>query len=574
MGIKNNKKMKIENKFRMSKLILIGLLLSINLNILDSKQFCNFPKECQLIQHTNRHLPTNHKAIKCLLSDYRSQLRFKQSFEQDNKTCELLQKEEIEQIMIQPSKEGSFKLKKGMIDLNDLIEYTNDFHVLHLTFHLFNGFELDLFDKNLLYNVTFTEFIEGMTMPHISIICMYCSFDFYLGDRLLTSCQDFTNLTNPRSIFQLFTKVSKILELNSPESNTKICPLVFKDIEINKLLIDGENSYLSKRRLSFLPQTFDDLNTTIYNLFINVNNVNLDFELLHPSVFKNLKEIFVESKIDKIDANLFVSLKNVDKIYLTLEYMRSLMHTNGIEWIKNINRDVDCNLTNKSQLLEFSDRIKMINHNPDNTDISPSLPDVFPDEDFCLYKDFPINQLVFVVKQHFSLKDLGLNYSKKEEFGCTYIWITRHYKQLVEIIPTETILYGLIKRLLDSDDYKSCKFDERLKRCNKTDFNRRHITTFFEIGQAMNAIEMVLNILSFILAIFGLVSNILIIIAISSKINEGIIQRPQTIRLFTFEFDLQLSYSIHSLDFLAQRMRLSLSAVLSPNTEGCFHAVL
>ena len=514
----------MENKFRTSKLIFMTLLLSTNFNILASKPFCNLSKECQLIQITQRHLPTKEKAIKCLLNDDRSQLRFNQSFDQDIKTCKILKKEEINEIIIQ-SKTESMKLRKGMIDLNDLIEYTNDFHMLDLQFHLFNGFELDLFNETFTYNVTFVDFEADKPMVHLSVSCIFCKFDFYLGDKLLKSCQDFNNLTYARSIFQLFAILTiNYVKLISPETNTRICPLVFKDFEVYSLFIEGKNSYFSKKLLSFLPQPFDDLNSTIFDLTINVDNVNLDFELIHPSVFKNLLNIEVYSKVDKIDPNLFASIKNVEKIKLKLEYMRSLMHTNGIEWIKNMNRDVNCNLTNQTQLNEFmvSKRYKMIYHDRDNTDVSSSLPEVFPDEDFCLYKDFPINQLVFIIKEIADVEEfqLQLDQSRKNEFGCTYIWITRHYKQLVEITPSKLRLYGLIKRILDSDDYKTCKFEERLKLCNKTDFKRRHITTFFEIGQAMYTIEVVLNILSFILVIFGIVSNTLIIIAISSKINE------------------------------------------------------
>jgi hypothetical protein len=124
------------------------------------------------------------------------------------------------------------------------------------------------------------------------------------------------------------------------------------------------------------------------------------------------------------------------------------------------------------------------------------------------------------MKEFYDEKELELYYSRKNKFGCTYIWITRHYTQSVDIFRVGTPVYKLVKYLLDSDDYKTCMFEKRLKLCNKTDFNRRHIITFIEIGEAIYTIEVVLNILSFILVIFGIVSNILIIIAISSKINE------------------------------------------------------
>ena len=490
-----------------------------------TKKYCNIPKECKVIDKTKRQLPTNQRQLICLLNDG-SQLRFNKSLinNEESENCQLLNKNETEELIIRPAKERSFKLKKGMIQLKNLIEFTrgSDFIKLNLIFELFNGFEINLFDE-----MSFGKRTNDVYEIYINISCIYCTFDFYLGDKLLKTCEDFneainsTNSTNPRSIFQLFTNVSKkkmILHLS--ESSTDICPLAFRDFQVKRFQIFGENTFISRRLLTFSQERFQDLNSNIKSLDIFIENVDLDFNFLHPSVFKNLKKVVILNKVNKIDPELFHILDNVTEIYLTLENMRNLMHTNGIEWIKNINKDVNCDINNISQIMKyyFSERIKYIYHDPENRPLSTTLRDVFPDEDFCLYRDFPVKQLVIFLKTYNTQLEKR---QPRKDMGCTYLWITRIHKTLGKISFDE-----IIKSLLESDEYKSidkCNFDEKLKLCNKSQFEFKpsHIKTLFETGEAMYTIEIVLNISSFILSILGLISNILIIITISSKMNES-----------------------------------------------------
>ena len=491
------------------------LVLSI-FNVNGYKTYCNIPKECQVIEITKRQLPTNQKQLICLLNEG-SQLRFNKSLIDNVKSqnCQQLNKNETNQIIIRPYKERSLKLKREIIDLANLIEFTRSFHNINLTFELFNGFEINLFDK-----VSFTKSND------VEINCIYCTFDFYLGDKLLKTCQDFieaTNSTNPRSIFQLFmftTIYKKLINLYLTETNVKICPLVFKDVQIYRIRIFGENSFLSKRLLTFSPEKYENLSATIENIDIIFDNVDLDFNFLHPSVFKNLKKIVILNKVNRIHPELFHVLNNVSFIFLTLEFMRNLMHNNGIEWIKNINKNIYCDLNNRSEIIEYarSRKVKFIYHDPENRPLSPMIRDVFPDQDFCLYKDFPINQLVVLHKTHQTLMELN---QPRRDMGCVYLWITRSYKSFLGIYNNETNI--MFKSVLESDEYKSiskCSFDEKVKLCNRSTFEKAKISTLFETAEAMYIIEIVLNISSLTLSILGLISNILIIITISSKMNE------------------------------------------------------
>ena len=485
--------------------MLIAILISI-LSIYPihgSKSYCDIPKECQVIGVTKRQLPTNEKQIICRINDD-SRLKFNQSIinKEKSKSCQALKKEEITQLIIRPKNDYSLKLKKGMIDYGSLIEFTKDIKKREvIVFEFFSGFQVNLFDE-----MKFNK----------DIAYLYCILDFYSGEKLLKSCQDFqeaTNSTDPKSIFQLFKNLNLRIML---DGITKLCPLAFKEAEVFKFHIFGDNSFNLKRFLTFSPERYEDMNAKIEQISIYINNFDLNFDLLHPSVFKSLRFIFLITKVNTIHQDLFLIFKNLSNILLKLEYTRSLMHKNGIEWIKNINKDVNCDLNNITQISEYVNNksLKFIYHDAEYSPSSSHLREVFPDEDFCLYKDFPINQLVVVYKYTAEMP------RPRKYIGCTYLWITRSYKDLAKIYTRDEIF----KSILDSEEYKSisrCNFDERLKLCNKSNFEHRHLTTPYEIAQIMTTVYVILNILSYIIAIIGLVSNILIIITISSKINEA-----------------------------------------------------
>jgi hypothetical protein len=55
--------------------------------------------------------------------------------------------------------------------------------------------------------------------------------------------------------------------------------------------------------------------------------------------------------------------------------------------------------------------------------------------------------------------------------------------------------------------------------CNKSNYHIKPILTYFEIGEAMKLIKYVIYITSFLLCLFGIVSNILVVVTISDKDN-------------------------------------------------------
>ena len=505
----------------MKKRIIVTIILLTLMKIcLSFESYCNNQKECIVIKEKLGHLKSEYQTLKCLLTG-RSRLKLNKSFEKIGvKKCEKIDLNGIKKLVLRPKNEESIRLAKGMIDLEDLIDFERMLHFTILVFEIqfFKGFELNLYDDWIEKNDT--ELILNYLKQNGFVILRLSTLDFYHKNKKLTTCKEFTeaaNETNPRSIFQIISKLSNELHLPLAESKNRLCPFAFKDFHINHLNILGENSFYSQKILSFTNNSIGYLNSTIIELEFSINNVELNMDFLHPDVFNQLQRMSILSKVKKIHPDLFMWLNKVNLIQLKNEIIRSLMHNGGIEWIRNINKEAYCNLENSSEV-DLS-RIKYIFVECFNNLNSPPLIEVFPDEDFCLYKDFPVNQLVVIFEFCLSELESGILHDK---ITCTYLWITRSYKYLVNFYYMGP-LKASMQNLLNSSDYKSvsnCNFEKKLELCNKSSFVAKNFITYFEISEGMKMTESVINILSYILCIFGIITNLLIIITISSKKNK------------------------------------------------------
>ena len=111
----------------MVRIILVLILTSSLLMQFSLEEtFCNIPKDCKVLNNKKRHIETKKYTIKCIVES-RSQIRFKNSLEtrSNGKDCRQLNKSQIIQLNIGSKKEGSVKLEKNMIELNDLIGLMN-----------------------------------------------------------------------------------------------------------------------------------------------------------------------------------------------------------------------------------------------------------------------------------------------------------------------------------------------------------------------------------------------------------------------------------------------------------------
>ena len=497
------------------KILLTIQLITIGISISEDIQ-CNIAKNCKLLEL----LRSNHeKVISCKLKKT-SRLVFthnNSTISNGKAGCTIEKQEHLLFNIASALFESNTRLSEKVIDLKSWIQYISMVNAtFHVSFSSISSFELDLFESDVEIDILMRN------TKVIFLSCNLCAFQFYKGEQTIKSCDDFTNQTSPRSIFQLFSKFnSRTLSLLLTQNKYKLCPLIFNNVNFNEVYIIGENSYFSQSTLSFSNETFDKLNSSISDIFVYVENVDLDFRFLHPSVFQNMRVLVIKSKVRSIKANLFRSaFKSLRQIDCEAEHFRSLNHIAGIEWIKSINNDLAfLNLSDIYQIYEHLPRSKFILLNCLNNAVTPSMADVFPDEDFCLYKDFPFNQLVILIHGCTSRTFL---YADRRKLTCTYLWLIQHYRSFN--FDPDFPYFEHIITLVKSVEFRSvskCNFKSRIDNCNRSNYQVKSVVTYFDIYESMFLVNTVLNILSYILPVFGVVTNVLTIVTISKKANKA-----------------------------------------------------
>ena len=514
----------------------ITILLKTIIVIAFADNYCNIPDKCNILK--SHDLISDKKYISCLIQSG-SKIGFKKSTTNDtaiNKNCKSLN-ETIFDMFFKTSRYNPSKLHKNVVDFKEFLEIfisDNSYGFSQLEFHSFKGFDIDLFDldQNDIAYINHTNFTH-----RIDLVCVECVFEFYKDEQRIETCEEMSkavDLNGPKSFFQIPSSFlnSQTVRLILRECTTKICPVAFKNFKSEDLYIFGYNSFYSRRILIFSNETFSNLNSNINSLHIDIQNVDIDLNLINPSVFQNLLSLELMSNVNSIQSDLFMKVRNVNAIIVQQEYFRILIHNGGIEWIKNINKELKVNISDSNDLKRNFHNIKYIkvqvNNMYNDIPLIDSIVKLFPEEDFCLYKDYPFYQLVYIIKTERAY----FNCSSKIKLTCTFLYLIQYHEKFLQLFDLDSVFlesYSLYYSLywmncfLGLDDFKllsKCNFEQMKSKCNKSEFSAKHISTKFEMTEQVRIIKSVLLILSCLLAIFGIITNILVIITISSKENE------------------------------------------------------
>ena len=307
-----------------------------------------------------------------------------------------------------------FKNKKpAILDKNVKIFNQNLFNLRSrkfLRFRFVKGFDVDSFNFTLRsYGYIFT-FFESF-------------FSFYLNGKILKTCEHFPS--QPRSLFQDFLKTT-ISFLNS--NYKQICPLAFLNSQIGMLsLVHVIDSFYKTNIPSFtdLPKDISNINSNIniLNLF-GFGGITLNRRIINPHVFNHTTEFAFLFEILAIEKETFKSLAYIKEIQIFQHYWRKLFHK-GIEWIHNMNSHIKVDLNdseliqsyieNKSYLTIFSE----LNYRKMGEGVSKNiLKETYPDEDFCIYANFPLDQLVIVYFPYPYMYDFKMT--------CTFAWLIQY----------------------------------------------------------------------------------------------------------------------------------------------------
>ena len=401
-------------------------------------------------------------------------------------------------------------------NFTNMIRYFGYFDETSLEFSI-NIINLKGFDINFLGEKKYS--FDKNYEPNIYI--NNCLLDFYHNKKKLNSCQDFldSNVTEIKSIFQQMyqgNKTTYIFELKNVEYKQKTCPIVFKNSRIKYLMIEKLiDTFYKKNVLTFSNEVNTELNSKITRLnFIDSVNINLDLNIIHPSVFNYTKEIFIinnYNSLNSISGDIFEHLKNLKTISLNGFIFRKISHKQGIKWIRQWNNDLNVNLSN---ILEICSSFKEIKITTSLEGLT--LSQVFPEEDFCVFVDFPFNQLIIIYNE---------NLYKNEKFTstCTYLWLIQYYRQYQKIYK-DTQSFDLMK-IVNSSEFKSiskCDFEQKISYCNKSNYKIKDIwdrSDFFILNQKL---QIPIKILLYPIAFLGLITNIIVVVVIQFKDNTDL----------------------------------------------------
>lgn len=243
----------------------------------------------------------------------------------------------------------------------------------------------------------------------------------------------------------------------------KICPLLFQNTNVKNFFIFAlVDTFYKKNVINFENSPY--FNSIVNALYIkNTENVILDENLLSQKLFTNVEIVTLEGKFNRIQQNTFVNFTKLKLIRLDIYFARNLLHK-GFVWIRAINDNIKVKLEDRDQVLKFVNKAIVIDINhPESVmkDFLQTANEVFPDEDFCLYVNFPFDQLV-----RLSVSD-GINRNFLFNFTCTYHFIRRQNRFLYDYF---LVLYFRESILHDFENISHCNFDQMSKNCNSNNF--------------------------------------------------------------------------------------------------------
>ena len=413
--------------------------------------------------------------------------------------------------------------------------------------------------NSLLYSIEFLErkFIglyrlKGFNYVHYkkiykyliehSITVSFSRFHFYMNNSLVDehSCK-LSNFNNNDKM-QFFGPM-KILLMDSDIYYSKLtCPYVFMNTKLTRLTLNQiSNSLLLKNQLEFIDvnetSDFDLDNQDLFYLNIAITYEKLSLKILNKYVFKYLKRLIIIGIVYDIETDLFKNFKYLNFFSINFDNMKQLLENNN-KWMKHINSHVNVNLSDITDVNKNINKMLIFEIIQKNGNVGSfsafNKAYTYPDEDFCLFEHFPHEKLVYP----FIVSGAIL------ECSCTIYWLIKYsdfyfvdnfyqrFKHDEYIIRyqyeyPDHFFNHTVKRCMISNfnkPFKACKFEEKLKLCNKTSYKYSesiHFNNDIDILFLTKWIQLVVfEFLQPTLCLIGIVTNFLSIFTLKHEIQS------------------------------------------------------
>ena len=212
-----------------------------------------------------------------------------------------------------------------------------------------------------------------------------------------------------------------------------MCPYVFTNASTSQLIFsDITNTLLVKNRLSFANPSGTKLHFSTRPL--QILTMGMYYErvthlLVSPPLFKGISSLVLQGSVAAIETDLFQMFTRLGLFILKISNFRVLFHSNQ-QWMAQMNSQVKVDYNSLLEIQAKSE--KRLHFQLVSLTHFMSFESVYayPDEDLCLFKDFP----------HQSLVMPHVYPGRKLKCTCTLKWL--HLVQLILSKDKDSIRLG------------------------------------------------------------------------------------------------------------------------------------
>ena len=376
---------------------------------------------------------------------------------------------------------------------------------IELIFYNLDGIDINMFTRNILTDIS-----------NVFIEIDYSKLEFFSENRLLTEkdCNDYASNLE----YNFFTHLKNLVLAKNLIFSSKLCPAFFKNSRLAELAVfKHSNSLIDKNKLEFDRLNESNSQTLILKdftrFYIEIYYDIVSTKIFNEYLFKNMKILNVYGYVYNIQDDFFKIFPYTKEIEIQLFKIKTLFY-NGNKWLGYLGFNSTTGSPNQvvSEPKIFLNLVTMYHANT-FTELYE-----YPDEDFCLFSNFPHDKLIYPLIQPGS----DINCSCTILFLIRYVqnfagidqWIVKKSKMVYDTSPN----FYCIKKL---DLLKKCNFEKRLISCKRSNFSIGGTKKeyFFDINYVFD-IENLFILLKFIvvtilnpfLSFFGLLTNIFVIV--------------------------------------------------------------
>ena len=354
------------------------------------------------------------------------------------------------------------------------------------------------------------------------------SFVFYVNKSTVLTKEMCTLKTFQQKNLQNFFSFAYIVSFYSRISySTEVCPYVFFYSAQHKISFRGiTNSLLYKNQLGFMDVDSDRDTLKYSNLAIvelEVIYEEITHKLLNKLVFKRIHGLYLTGIVYNIQAELFASFSQVKIIYLCLDDF-GVFFSKGLAWLNTLNTDVIMNLTSRTLQTDLYEAVTLV-----FADKSFVFKQVYtyPDEDICLFRDFPHAHMVFPM----------IHSGEYLQCSCTIVWLIQ-YARFYLMPDSDSLTYSYDLYPAKEEDtlnvrhcmsepnltrlVSQCDFASKLSKCRvanlKTNTPKEGFFGIRVVEFHYKWLQYVVEVyMQTVLCILGMLTNTLTILVISNR---------------------------------------------------------